>query len=111
MRRFEGRDTHLSFVVSHRAPFGGRENALFGRFSLITENLLDQLRIRADPLKEHEVGAKGLPRRVWVLHVSFPGFAGLALGGPEGVLPLDIFGSESAHVSRKFLLPGVFGSL
>ena len=102
---------HLSLVVSHRTPLGGRENALLGRFSLITENLLDQLRIRTNPLEEHEVGAEGFPGRIWVLHVGFSGFSGLALGGPESVLPFDIFGSEGPHVSRELPLPGIFGSL
>ena len=104
-------DTHLSFVVSHRTPLSRCENALFGRFSLITENLLDQLGIRTYALEEHEVRAEGFPRRVWVLHVRFSGPAGLALGGPEGILSFDVFGSEGAHVSRIFLLPSVFGSL
>jgi hypothetical protein len=104
-------ETHLSLIVSHRTPLGGSENALLRCFSLITENLLDQLRIRADPLEEHEVGAKGLLWRVWVLHVGLSGLAGLALGGPESVLSFDIVGSEGAHVSRELPLPGVFGSL
>jgi len=105
------RDTHLSLIVSHRTPLGGGEDALLGRFSLITENLLDQLRIRADALEEHEVGAEGFLWRIWVLHVGFSRLPGLALGGPESVLPLNIFGGEGAHVGRVLSLPGVLGSL
>ena len=62
-------------------------------------------------MKEHEVGAEGLARRVWVLHVSLSGLPGLALGGAESVLPFDIVGSEGAHVSRELPIPDVFGSL
>jgi hypothetical protein len=104
-------DTHLSLVVSHRAPFGCRENTLLRRFSLITKNVLDQLWIRADALKEHEVSAEGFLRRIWVLHVCFPRLAGLALGGPVGVLPFDVFGSEGTHVRCELPFSCFFGSL
>ena len=104
-------DTHLSFVISHRAPLSSRENTLFRRFSLIAKNLINQVWIRADALKEHEVRAKRFLRRVWVLHVGFPGLAGLALGGPERILPFNVVGSEGAHVRRELPFSGFFGRL
>lgn len=112
-RRCRAREvaTHLSFVVSHGAPLSGSKNTLLCRFSFITENLLDQLWIRANALEKHEVCAKWLLRRIRVLHVGFSGFTGLALSGPVNVLPLNVIGSEGAHVRRKLPFPSVFGSL
>ena len=96
---------HLSFVISHGTPLGGRENGLSGRINLVTENLLDQLRVRADPLEKHEEATGGFLGRILVLHAGFAGFSNLALGGLDCVLPVDILGSEGAHVSRELPLP------
>ena len=103
--------TNLALLISHRAPFARGEHALLCRLGLVTEDLLDKLRIGPNALEEHEVRAERLLGGIGVLDVALAGLARLALGGAVRVLALDVVGGEGAHVRGELALSGVLEGL
>lgn len=85
---------YLSLCVCHGPPLCGGEDALLGGFGLVTENIVDEPRIRPNVLEEHEVGTEGLLGSVWILNIALARLASLALGSPVGVLTFNVVRGE-----------------
>jgi len=62
-------------------------------------------------LEEHGIGAERFPGHIYVFHDGLSRSPGLSLDSPGSPPPLDIYGSEGAHVSREHPLPGHYCSL
>ena len=62
-------------------------------------------------MQEHEVCAQRLLGRVWVLDVTLPRLASLALSSSEKILAFDVVRSQGSHIGIELTLTSFFEDL